>query len=372
MGWDEIVGQQRVKNLLRKAIESKRLPHAYLFFGPNGVGKDAMAIELAKVVNCERQRSSACDACESCKRFGSLQHPNLMLIFALPIGKSERAGDPSLAKLSNEDVDQVREQIRRKSLDRYHSINVPRATTIKVNSIRDIKRDVSLTAYMRGKKVIIIFDAENMNDESANALLKTLEEPTDDTLFILTSSYRDQLFPTIISRCQEIRFDILSEEEIQTYLIQTKSVDSPNAMLIARLANGSLSHAVDLLNVDLQDLRENVLRFLRTLYSADELEILQFIEQLNRDYDRTEVQRFLQLLQLWLRDALCIKEGFEAITNIDQRESIVRFAQRYADVSFSELITSADRAISLIYKNAYIPLVLAVFAQTIQRSIRKT
>jgi len=371
MGWDDVVGQQRVKQLLRRALGSNRLPHAYLFYGPEGVGKDAMAIELAKVVNCEQQADEACDRCGSCLRFASLQHPNVMLIFALPVGKTERTGDPPLAKLSNEDIEQIREQIQRKAQNSYHTISVPRATTIKVNSIRAIKRDVALTTFSRGKKVVIIIDAENLNEESANALLKTLEEPTGDTLFILTTSYRDQLFPTIISRCQDVRFDLLSENEIQSYMIKQRGVEVSTATLVARLAHGSLSLALDLLEVDLQGQRDTVLQFLRTLYAGEEFEVSRCIDEIARDYDRSEMQRFLQLLQLWVRDAMCVQEGVEAVINIDQRESLIRFARRFPHLAYPELISGIDRAISLITKNAYIPLVLTVLAQNVRRALAR-
>lgn len=372
MSWVSVVGQQRVKQLLMKAIGSGRMPHAYLFYGPEGVGKDAMAIELAKVVNCEQEGVTACDRCDSCLRFDSLQHPNLRLTFSLPIGKGEKSGDPPLAKLSNEDIDTIREQIRLKANNRYHTITVPRATTIKVNSIRDVKREVSLTTYTKGKKVIIIIDAENMNDEAANALLKTLEEPADDTLFILTTSYRDQLFPTVVSRCQGVRFDLLTENEIATYLAANKRIDSSRAMLIARLAHGSMSRAMELLDVDLQEQRKKVINFLRTLHSGNELELSEFLEELVRDYDRDEMQRFLQLLQLWIRDGLCVQEGYESIINVDQKESIHRFVKRFFGLNYSELMSNIDNTISLISKNAYIPLALAVLSLNMRKYIARS
>lgn len=371
MSWDTIVGQSRVKTLLKRAIESHRLPHAYLFHGPDGVGKDAMALELAKVVNCERGGSTACGQCESCRQLSSLQHPNLKLIFPLPLGRNERAGDPPLAKLDASDVENVREQIRLKAQNPYHAISVPRATTIKVNSIRDVRREASLTAYRRGKKVIVIIDAEHMNDEAANALLKTLEEPMDDTLFILTTSYRDRLFPTIISRCQEIRFDVLSEHDIIGYLTSAANVEPSQAALTARLAHGSLARALELLGVDLHEQREAVLEFLRILSSASEYDIATYLEELSRDYDKEEIQRFLHLLQLWLRDALCLEEEYESIINIDQKENIRRFVKQFQGTPYSVLMASADRALSLISKNAYIPLVLTVLAQHVRSHLVK-
>lgn len=367
MSWNSIVGQQRVKEILINAIETGRIAHAYLFSGPDGVGKDAAAIEFAKVVNCETAGGSACDRCDSCLKFSSLQHPNLTMVFGLPVGKGEKSGDLPLAKLTAEDLENVRGQIRLKAVNRYHTIAVPGAATIKVNSIRDLKREASLTPYSKGKKVFIVIDAENMNDEASNALLKTLEEPTDDTLLILTTSHRDQLFSTVVSRCQSIRFDFLTEHEIANHLIEKQGIEPPRAMLIGRLAHGSLFRAFELLDVDLQRQREEVLEFLRTMYGQDVVQLATFLDQLGRRYERDELERFLQVLQFWVRDALCVHEGHTSIINIDQRESIERFAKMFVRLDYQKFMEEIEHAISHINKNAYIPLILTVLAWKIKK-----
>src|SRR5512140_2087223 len=174
MSWQSVIGQHRVKELLVSTLRRNRLAHAYVFSGPEGVGKDAAAIELAKVLNCDAQGTEACDSCPSCLKFASLQHPNLHLVFALPVGKGEKLGDGPLAKLSEEDVAAVQEQVSRKARDPYHILSVPRATTIKINSIRELRKESALSAFSQGKKVFLIVDAENLNDEASNAILKTL------------------------------------------------------------------------------------------------------------------------------------------------------------------------------------------------------
>lgn len=372
MSWDFVVGQRRQKMLLRNALLSGRLAHAYLFYGPEGVGKDAAAIEFGKAVNCEAGTGEACDRCSSCRPFNSLQHPNLKLVFAMPVGKSEKSDDSPVAKLSTEDLENVREQLRLKALNRYHRIAVPKATTIKVNSIRELKRESSLTAFTRGKKVMIIVDAENMNDEASNSLLKTLEEPTEDTLLILTTSARDHLLPTIISRCQPVRFDLLSEDEIAKELCLHHKVDEPHAQLISRLAHGSMSRAIELLKEDLQEQREKVVDFLRALHSGEVLQVSQFLDQLMRTFgsDRLQCERFLELLQFWLRDALCVSEGHTLVINVDQQESIERFVRAVAGANFPSLLTLVERSISLLNKNVYIPLILQGLSINLMKLLR--
>jgi len=371
MSWDSIVGQERVKTLLKGALGSRKLPHAYLFHGPEGVGKDAMAIELAKVLNCEVGGDSACDRCESCLRFATLQHPNLILVFPLPVGKGEKSGDLPLAKLSQEDLDNIREQTRLKAENRYHAISIPKATTIKVNSIRDIKREAALTTYRTGKKVILVLDAEYMNAESSNALLKTLEEPREDTMLILTTAHKDQLLTTVASRCQTVRFDVLSEKEISHFLQQRRAASSSQAELVARLAHGSISRADGLLEVDLQEPRERVVEYLRVLHNGDEAEIGSFLETLAREYDRNQMEQFLHILQFWLRDALCLHEDYAAIVNVDYRDSIRKFAERFPEFDYHGTVLGVDNAVSLLNKNVYIPLILMTLSLSIRESLTR-
>jgi DNA polymerase-3 subunit delta' len=331
------------------------------------VGKDAMAIELAKIVNCVNEKDEACDVCESCRRVNSLQHPDVFLVFALPVGKGEKSGDPPLAKLSAEEVEAVHEQLRLKASNRYHDILVPRATTIKVNSIRELRRQASLSTFHGRKKIMIIMEAADLNDEASNALLKTLEEPTEDTMIILTTSKRGVLLPTITSRCQDVRFDFLNEVEIASHLMARHQLDEANAGLIARLAHGSVARATGLLNVDLQRQREFAVGFLRKTAMNDPAEISQFIDELVKAYDRIEIEQLLLLMEFWLRDAFCVSEGRATIANIDSEESIRRFAQRYPSLDYGKLQGALERSISLLNKNVYIPLVLLTLSLTIRR-----
>ena len=108
MSWDRVLNQQRVKEVLRRLVGQRRLAHAYLFSGPRGAGMDAMALELAKVVNCEQGGEEACDRCPDCLRAANLQHPNINIVVPLPPGKGEKAGDGPLEKLAAEDPDVAR------------------------------------------------------------------------------------------------------------------------------------------------------------------------------------------------------------------------------------------------------------------------
>ena len=132
---------------------------------------------------------------------------------------------------------------KRKQKIHIKRIEIAKANFIKINSVRDIKREAAMSRIEEGKKIIIIFNADMMNAEASNSLLKTLEEPLPGTILLLTTSAKDQLLPTIISRCQLIKCDLLSDDEIETALIARDSVDESIARLVAQLANGSYSNA---------------------------------------------------------------------------------------------------------------------------------
>ena len=212
MSWSSIIGQERVKILLKRTIQNDQIAHAYLFYGTEGVGKDALAIEFAKTLICTKNGTESCDTCNNCQRMNSFQHPNIKLVFALPAGKNEKNGDDPINVLTEVQVAELREQIQIKAKDRYKRIEIEKANFIKINSVRDIKREAAMSTTEDGKKIFIIFNADMMNAEASNSLLKTLEEPLQGTILLLTTSAKDQLLPTIISRCQLIKCDLLSDD----------------------------------------------------------------------------------------------------------------------------------------------------------------
>ena len=367
MSWEQVIDQPRVKRILSAIVRGDRVAHAYLFTGPEGVGKYAAALELARAVNCDRPDGGPCGTCDNCKRIAALQYPDVHLVFALPVGKNEKAGDSPIARLADEDVTLIQEQLRLKAANSYHRIVLPRATTIKLSSMREVRRESALSSFGRGRKVFIILDAEMMNDESSNALLKTLEEPAGDLMIILITTRPELLLPTIISRCQLIRFDPPRDESIASALVEREHIEPAQAAAVASLAAGSYTRAIEYLHSDLAERRREAVDFLRTVLYRPRGELLDAIDHIAADLERSEVEDMLRLMLSWLREAMRASQGIATQGGDD--DSVLKFARHYDRLDYEPIFGALDRAVSLIGKNVYIPLILIDLAVRLRNLI---
>jgi DNA polymerase-3 subunit delta' len=306
----------------------------------------------------------------TCKQFDKLQHPNLKLVFALPRGKSERSDESPILALTDSDIRIIQDQLRLKGENPFHQIQIPRANEIRINSIRELRRDAGLSAFASGWKVFIILDADKMNDEASNALLKTLEEPTQQTVLVLTTSKREKLLPTILSRCQPVKLDPLSAADIRDALITRYSVPEDQAQLVATLSNGNFSRALELLQADLHERRNAVVDFVRTALSNRPTKLFQQIEELTAVSERVEHERWLSLMLLWFRDAAALREGnHSGLVNVDQLDALRGFVAKFPQANLPRVISTIEEAIALIGKNVYLPLVFANLAFQLRDAI---
>jgi|OpeIllAssembly_1097287.scaffolds.fasta_scaffold01954_2 DNA polymerase-3 subunit delta' len=369
--WPRVIGQDRVKRILLAALRAGRLPHAYLFYGADGVGKDAMALELARVLHCERNGTAACGVCPSCERAANGTHPDIRIVVPLPVGKNESSDDDPLAKLNETDLRAVQDELREKASNPYHRVSVPRATIIKINSIRDVRRESTMSTFDGRRRVYIISPADAMGEEAANTLLKTLEEPSGDCMLILATSRRDALLPTILSRCQNVRFDPLTEADLMEALIERNSLDRETAGFVARLANGSYTAALGLLAEETLQERAFVPSFVRHVLGGSVLPLIEDVERFAAARDRVAVERFLALLLMWFRDAMVMTRGGRII-NVDQEEDLRRFTARFPQADLLRAMADIERALSLVGRNVYIKLILLQLSVQLRRTIATT
>jgi len=190
-----------------------------------------------------------------------------------------------------------------------------------------------------------------------------------DTVVILTTSRPDRLLATIVSRCQHLRFEPLSATEIQSALEQREELSADQSSAIARLANGSYTRAVELVHTDVGQLRTDALDFLRVVLAGKRKELLDEVESLVAGVQKSELEVFFQMLQAWIRDAMLVNEGRISSVNAGDAGTLQKFVTRYPALDVASAQKAVERAVSLLRKNVYIPLILLNLAFTLHDCI---
>lgn len=303
--FDQITGNERVKKLLRRMLEEQRVPGALLFSGEEGVGKKLFALELARALNCRsRVGVEACGTCGICKRITKIN-------FA-----------------SSDDVEE-----RRKIFWTDHpdvGLVQPAGRVFHVVQMRSIEKETNFRPFEGNVRVFLIDDADKLNDQSANALLKTLEEPPRTSNIILITSRPAMLLPTIRSRCQQVRFAPLTATEIESYLLKNDLASKTEARLRARCAAGSIGRALSDELQNYKQRREAALSVLKALaVTSDTSRLLRASEGLNEARNKDDYEANLELLETLIRDALMISVAAseELIINFDVLPQLQEIAQ---------------------------------------------
>jgi len=269
MLFSQILGQEAIKERLRRTVSEQRIPHAQLFRGPQGVGKLALAIAYAQYVCCEnRSETDSCGVCPSCVKYAKLAHPDLHLVFPVikPTGKNSVVCDDFVAEFREMVMETpyfgVNDWFAKISGDAKQGM-------IYANESQEIIRKLSLKTYESEHKVMIIWLPERMNVTCANKLLKILEEPPEKTVFLLVSNQPDAIIQTILSRTQHLNIPFLATDEIVTALLQNPDVEltQQDALHVARVANGSYLAALNLLKEG-DEQKQNFDRFVTVMRLA--------------------------------------------------------------------------------------------------------
>ncbi len=310
--FSHLIGNDEVKDSLRRLLATGRTTGSLLFTGEQGVGKKLFALELAKAFNCRNrigaaaqtkdqrpkakdQTLDACDECSSCKRIGRSA-------FA-PFGKDD---DDKSRLIWSEHMDVAMAR--------------PYKNIIRVPVMRELESESNFRPFEGATRVFIIEDADYMNDQAANALLKTLEEPPPTTHLILTTSNPMALLPTIRSRCQVIRFAPIPHEQIEKFLIDKEAMPTADGKLLARTSRGSLGRALATDIESYRERREAMLAVLTALaLTGDRTRLLRSAEDLAAAKDRDSYEQQLDVLESLIRDAwsLALGRPKEMLVNSD-------------------------------------------------------
>jgi DNA polymerase III subunit delta' len=373
MPWNWVVGQDRVVDVLRRSVAAGRVAQAYLFHGPDGSGKRVAALALAQALQCERRaegEADPCGECTPCSKVERLLHPDLHVHLAQTSKASVEDITARLQALAEDPYAEVSFRRRPDLSDPEKSSNLK--AFYSVDRIREINRELRYTPAEGNYKVSVLTDADTMQKAAANAFLKSLEEPTPRTVLVLTATRTDMLLPTVISRCQRIRFDALSVVQIEQGLIARGAAGPANAPLIARMADGSFTQALDLLQSGgLAERREILLGFLRASYKAQWPDLEPLIKQLT-SLSREQLRDALRLMLGWVRDLVLMRElGNQApLINVDQRESIQKFVNKLPDARLEDMSALVEHALRLIAGNVNTTLVLINLADGFSEAMR--
>ena len=225
MSWEEIKGQDRAISFLKNVLIEGKLSGAYLFVGPEGVGKRLTAKNFAKMLNCEQGGNSfdCCDECPSCLKIDNFNHPDVNWIETLKDARK-----------------------------------------ISIEQVRNIKKEIALRPYEGKTKIYVTLKAELLSEEASNCLLKTLEEPPAHATLILTTSDIKRLLPTIISRCRIVKFSCLSPEKVGEILKRRLNISPVTATFLANFCEGRLGKAIELKDRDILNEKNDVINQLTT------------------------------------------------------------------------------------------------------------
>ncbi len=287
-----VVGQRRAVVFLKRLIQTGRIPHALLFVGPAGTGGGAAALEMARTLHCEQGAEGTCGTCRGCRKTAALNHADLSLLFPF----------------SARTIQDVQRGILQEVMQDPYGYSLPEATaTISVDRIRELQKQFSYGAFEGAWRTAVILHADHMRPEASNALLKTLEEPPDRSVLILTAPSSEVLLPTVVSRCQVQTFSPLSIRDVAETLIAQMGLGADHAWFIARSCGGNLRRAREMADTEVEDVQDRAYRFLEALIWGEEFKTYTALEQLASD--RQKGLHVLGGAVVWLRDILIYRNG---------------------------------------------------------------
>lgn len=318
------------------SLKQDRLPHAYLFYGPQGSGKEALAIKLAQLLNCEKDGYKICGECSQCVKIEKFQHGDVKFILPTPAESNIKDND-------------LMEALQEKAQNPYRRIDFDgKNLFIGIDTIRELKLEARFKLYEGKKKIYIISEADTMRTEAANAILKLLEEPPANLMLILTTSNIYKILPTIKSRCQLMRFKPMPEAQISEIIRQYHpNIDDSKLRLVIRLAGFNIKTVFDFLDTDVLALRETALEFLRKLALIHRSqELMEVIEPLGRKGSRSEAKLVLWFLLLWFQDVLHLKNNNgDGLLNYDMRERIEKFIEYSPNADLQKIVWEIENSI---------------------------
>ncbi|MDP9076581.1 MAG: hypothetical protein M3O71_04085 [Bacteroidota bacterium] len=330
MQFKQIVGQDAIKQRLINSVKENRVSHAQLFLGPGGSGSLPLAVAYAQYLSCEnKQEDDSCGECSSCRKYQKLMHPDLHFSY------------PFFAKHKDDTAITFIEQWRDAFIaNPYLSLDTWRGyldaenkqANINIAECHQIIKKLSFKPFESAYKILILWLPEYL-DKEGNALLKIIEEPQPNTLFILVAQNQDQILNTILSRTQLIKIPALGFEEIKKNLIVQHNQTEDSASEIAYLSNGSLTEALTMLQYDNKGYHDSFVQWLRLCFANKGLEVMGFVDQAAK-MGRENQKNFLRYGINFLRECCLLLSGAGSLVHLPANE--LETAQKMSNVMIVE------------------------------------
>lgn len=318
ISWQNVIGQSQLTDNLKNALKYNKISHAYLIQGEKLSGKKMIADIFARALQCEAEGEKPCNQCRSCKQAINGNHPDIIYV-----GHEK----PNIIS-----VDNIRQQIN---------------------------GDIVIKPYSGAHKIYIMDEAEKMNVQAQNALLKTLEEPPEYAVILLLATRVEALLPTILSRCVVLNTKPVPDDRIKIYLMEKVQVPDYRAGICASFARGNIGRAIQLAsNEEFDHMKSAVLD---TMKKISELEINQMAAEVKRiTEEKFDTNDYLDLCFIWFRDVLLYKacKDKKHIIFKEEMTEIDRAAKRYSYEGIERIIHAIDRARSRLGANVNFDLTM--------------
>lgn len=327
-GFQDIIGQEQIKEHLRNALSAGKVSHAYIINGEKSSGKEFIARVFAMALQCEGEGEKPCQICGSCKKALSGNHPDIIYVIH--------------EKPNTIGVDDIREQVN---------------------------GTVAVKPYESARKVYIINEAEKMTTQAQNALLKTLEEPPEYVVIILLTSNGNALLPTILSRSVVLNMKPVPDAQVKDYLCRQLHVPDYQAEVCAAFARGNIGKAKTLASSeDFEKIKAEALSLLKYIQDMDLNEIVAAVKKIT-EY-KLEINDYLDICAIWYRDALLFKATNDVNHLIfrEELQALRRTAQRSSYEGIENIIKALDTAKRRLDSNVNFELVMELLMLTIQEN----
>ena len=327
-GFSEIVGHEQIIEHLQNAIEADKVSHAYILNGPDKAGKMMIAKAFAQTLQCEKGGIEPCMECHSCKQAMSGNQPDII----------------------------------------YVSHEKP--NTISVDDIRtQINNDIVVKPYSSKRKIYIVDEAEKMNQQAQNALLKTIEEPPAYAVLLLLTTNADTFLPTILSRCVRLNLKAVRDEEIKDFLMKKHQLPDYQADICVAFAQGNVGKAIQLASSDsFNELKTAALQLLKRLDDIELYEMTEAVKQIS-EY-KLEINDYFDLMMIWYRDILYFKatNDVNRLVFKDEVYDIKKQAAKSSYQGIETIIEALEKAKLRLNANVNFDLVIELLLLTIKEN----